>query len=165
MCHLKLCIAVMLSVAVMQLHGAASASTTDAAVSRTSSKELLERMSEESMRKASLPQFQLAQSIENFQRSEYVVGIRTATSLSCKNPKIVFGNLFSVLVACRKQLEENQEGLVVVDVAQTAYNHLQVYRDHPSKVTPVVTSSQFLQVEKVCRSILIRDLVEKSDSI
>ena len=165
MCHLKLSLAIILSVAVMQLHGSASSATSDAVRIRTSSKELLDKMTEESTRKASLPQFQLAQAIENFQRSEYVVGIRTATSLSCKTPKIVFGSLFSVLVACRKQLEDNQEGLVVVDVAQTAYNHLQIYREHSSKIAPVVTSSQFLQVEKACRSILIRDLVEKSESI
>ncbi len=129
-----------------------------AARSRTSSKEFMDRLIQSSQTRLSLPHIQLAETISAFQRSQFIVGIRKG-SKNLQNPQSIARYVAALdcvdqLAEIRKNLEKIIDGSCPLDLIASVQNHINEYRNHTAKIDVVVSSSEFIAVERKCQEIL-----------
>jgi len=172
--NFKLLIAVMFAIRVMQLNGASEDPTqrrrisftsegateisADAARSRSSSKEVMERIGLASSEKLASPSIQLAETISVFQRSDFIGGIRRGHK-NLQDPKSIARYIAALecadrLAESRKSLEKLVDVSCPTEIIQSIQENIAAYRSHPSKIDVVAGSISFLNIERKCQEIL-----------
>jgi activator of HSP90 ATPase len=168
--YFKLFIAITCAVATMQTYGATESPVRTRAAStpttvelpriRTSSKELMERLRIANIEKATLPGFQLAATIESFQKNQIqpiMTNVKSASNRSIQVRYQALSSFAAQLSASRATLEDRTTSASVESTAQVVQNQLQNYRQNPGKIELVVASQHFLNIEKKCAQIISGD--------
>ena len=156
--NFKLFLAMMFAVTIMQLHAASETFaskvvSTTITRSRTTSKELMDRLSAQAAAKALLPHIQLAGQISNFVRSPEVVGVRNAKSLNGTSKLAIAGlikNLNHARTSC-EALEKPLDFYIHVHQVQETMNN---YKIHSSCIPVVINSHTFKTLEEKCQEFI-----------
>lgn len=157
--NFKLFLAMMFAVTIMQLHAASEISTDSKVVSttitrsRTTSKELMDRLSAQTAAKALLPHIQLACQISNFVRSPEVVGIRNAKTLQGSG-KLAVAGLIKKLTHVRTYLEVPEGPLDLYMHVYEVQGNMNNYKLHSSCLPVVINSQAFKKLEEKCQEVI-----------